>query len=428
MLKHMIGVAVVLAAAGAVLAYQEVSRGRQYRSLMVRGDEALNGDQTSAAIEAYSGAIALRPDSTLAYLRRGEAYRRRLADADLGLAARDFREAVQLDPSSPRPLEELGDVLYQLQRYDRAIDAYERSGHLDDRSARVSYKLALAHYRNGDASRALAAAGQAVRLDSGMTDAQYLRGLCLRDQGQRKEAVQALEKAVSLSPALVPAREELADLYRDLGRPADALQQLEVLASLDRDHVERHVAVSVAQAQAHHWDAAILALRIALERMPDDPVLHRTLGQVWLASARARDDREDLRKAREALEQPASSPGATSDVLTLWGETALDGGDVEEAVHALQEAATRFPVTPRALKLYATVSERLNHLDLARRALVEYGALVGEDADFVGLAIQIATLSLRLNDRVTAVQWISRGLKLDAQNDELLSLRTRAQQ
>src|SRR5262249_35477921 len=159
-------------------------------------DEALRDDQTFAAIEAYSGALALRPDSTLAYLRRGETYRRRADRGDLEAAAHDFRKAADLDPSATRPLEELGDVSYQLQRYDRAVDAYGRAARLDDRSARFAYKLALASYRNGAVDAALASADQAVRFDENMADAYYLRGVCLRDRHRTLEALKAFEKAV----------------------------------------------------------------------------------------------------------------------------------------------------------------------------------------------------------------------------------------
>ena len=70
---------------------------------------------------------------------------------------------------------------------------------------------------------------------------------------------------------MIPAREELADLYGALGRRADELEQLQVLAGLDRDRVERQVAVGLAHARAGHWDLAVLTLGSALERHPDQP-------------------------------------------------------------------------------------------------------------------------------------------------------------
>src|ERR1043166_1522783 len=109
-MKRFLALVVVLgvSAVGAASIYQAVARQRDYRSLLTRGDAALHDDQTFEAIEAYSGAIALRPDSMLAYLRRGETYQRRGDRGDLDQAARDFRMATQLDPAAPRPYEELG--------------------------------------------------------------------------------------------------------------------------------------------------------------------------------------------------------------------------------------------------------------------------------------------------------------------------------
>ena len=45
---------------GSAVVYQAATRERDYRVLIARGDTALRGDEASSAIEAYSGAIALR--------------------------------------------------------------------------------------------------------------------------------------------------------------------------------------------------------------------------------------------------------------------------------------------------------------------------------------------------------------------------------
>src|SRR3954470_6469262 len=130
-------------ALGGVFACQAAARQHDYAALLTRGDAALRDDQTFGAIEAYSGAIALRPDSMLAYLRRGQTYQRR---GDLEAAARDFRAAATLDPTVTRRLDELGGVLYRLQRFPRSSETYESCLKLDDRSAIVSFKLALSRY------------------------------------------------------------------------------------------------------------------------------------------------------------------------------------------------------------------------------------------------------------------------------------------
>ena len=145
-MKRVLLVMAILAitAVGAAVAYQAAAREREYRELMAQGDSALAADAL-AAIEDYSGALVLRPDSMLAHLKRGETYRQR---GDLDNAARDFREASALDPTATRPLEQLGDTLYQQQRYKAAIDAYEARLRLDDRSGAIRYRIGLTHYRD----------------------------------------------------------------------------------------------------------------------------------------------------------------------------------------------------------------------------------------------------------------------------------------
>jgi tetratricopeptide (TPR) repeat protein len=403
-------VALVATAIGAALAYQAVARERDYRTLLARGDSALREDQTFTAIEAYSGAVALRPDAMLGYLRRGEAYRRRgdAARGDLEAAARDLRAASALDPNATRPLEQLGDVLYELQRYERAVATYEGALKLDDRSARVAYKLALARYRDANLEGAVAAINQALRLDEKLPDAFYLLGICLRDLHRLPEAQHAFERAVSLAAGMIPAREELADMYGALGRRADQLEQLQLLAGLDRDHVERQVTLGLAQARAGQADLAVLTLGNALERTPNQPLIYGALGRVWLERAMAKNDRVDLSKALEALERVASMPGATSEWLTLYGRALLQDGEPDVAERVLQQASTRFPVEPTAFAVYAQAAERQHHLDAARQALIDYVNLIGDDRDFVSRATHIAALSLRLDEAETAVEWLLR--------------------
>jgi tetratricopeptide (TPR) repeat protein len=190
--------ALALTAAGAAMAYQSVARQRDYRALLARGDAALREDQMFSAIEAYSGAIALRPDSMLAHLRLGETYQRR---GDIEEAAREFRRAAGLDPAATRPLEELGDAEYQRQRYGLAIEAYQRSVQRDDRSfAFSSIQVALAHAGRPDRRRTRVAwSGRPPRRPDGrrLLPAGHLSS----EKRQMPAAVKALETAVSLSPA-----------------------------------------------------------------------------------------------------------------------------------------------------------------------------------------------------------------------------------
>jgi tetratricopeptide (TPR) repeat protein len=408
-MKRAVALIVLLAAAavGGALAYRAAARERDYRLQLGRGDAALRDGKTFEALEAYTGAIALRPDSMLAYLRRGETYLQR---PDLDAAAHDFAMAAAIDPSATRPLEDLGDVQYRRQRFEQAAGDYESRLRLDDRSADVTYRLALARYRGGNLDAALTALAQSLKLNDQFADAYYLRGMCLRDQRRLREALDAFEHAVALAPAAILPREELADVYGALDRRAEEIAQLQVLAALDRDHVERQVALGRAHARAGHWDLAVVTLTGALEQAPNEPMIYGALGQVWLDRPRDRSDRVYLSKAREALARVASSPTATSDIIALYGRALLEDGDVDGAERTLQDAVARYPVDDSALLEYAAVAERQNHVEAARRALISYNALVSGGPDFPDRAARIAALSLRVNDAATAVAWLQRAV------------------
>jgi tetratricopeptide (TPR) repeat protein len=427
--------ALLMVAAFVAMTWRVASLHEQdYRAFMARGDEALAAGQIFGAIEAYSGAIALRPDSMLAHLRRGETYQRR---GDLDAAARDFQSASSLDSSATRPLEELGDVRYAQARFARAAELYEQYLRLDDGAARVAYKLALSRYRGGNLSGALAAVDATLRNDDRMAIAHYLQGLCRRDQGRLNEAQRSFDHAVALAPGFIAAREELADVHRLLGHHREEVEQLQVLAALDRGRIERHVAVGLAHAR---WstdpretvskreaqaDLAVLTLGSALERAPDQPLIYSTLGRIWLDISAARDDRVAFNKALEALERVGASASATSESLTLYGRALLQAGRAEDAERALQQATERYPADPSAFLLYATAAQQQNRPAAARDALISYGALTDDDRGFADRASRIAALSLRLKDDVTAAAWVRRGLEREPNHPALLVLQGR---
>jgi len=358
--------------------WMEVRKEREFRRLISVGDAALDANRTSDAIEAFSGALAFKPDSMLAHLQRAETYRRR-GDRDLAAALRDARAANTLDPTAPQPIELLGDIHTAMARYDQAVDYYNRYLQLDDRSTRALYKLSLAYVRHGRAREAIDPLRRALSLDGRLAEAQYLLGFALRTTGQTDEALRALKSAVALNGAFVAAREELADLYLARGRSRDAaagIEQLEAIAALEPSAAGRLVDVALALARSGQRDAALVTLRRAADRHPDSPVILAALGRVWLETARAEEDWLALEKATAILQRLARRPDATSEVLALLGEAMLLTGNVADAERTLQQAVTRQPVAAVAYRHLAEAARRRGHAAIARDARARYQRLV----------------------------------------------------
>ena len=417
MKRAFLAVLTVFVCAAAVYGYTAARRERTFRLLIERGDAALAKDDTFAAIESFSIAIALKDDSMLGYLKRGEAYRRRQQldsggkdsrqlpkfDPAADAAMRDLRRAAELDPVAPRPRELLGDINYSLLRYDRAVEQYQRYIELDDRSPRVLYKLALAQYSAGRPRPAVSALQKAVGIDDRFSEAYYLLGLCFRDLQKRSESLRALQTSVRLAPAMIHAREELADLYGRLGRLDDRIGQLEALLGLDPGP-SRQVALGLAYARAAQFDRAITTLGHAAERYPDHSYTYVALGRVWLEKAQPRPDRVDLSKALGALQEAVGTDNS-SEALMLFGRALLLSQNVALAETVLQQASDKLPADPQAFYYLADAAERRGHYAVARRALLDYLALQGEERDprrRGAMAVRIADLSMKTGDAVGA--------------------------
>jgi tetratricopeptide (TPR) repeat protein len=365
-------VGVVTLIAAALLTWFEVRQQREFRRLIAVGDAALAQERTSEAIEAFSGAVALKRDSMLAYLKRGDTYRHR---GEFDAALRDLRRAAALDPSAPRPAELLGDVNLATGRYPQAAVQYRRYLSLDDGAPRVLYRLALAYYRDGQAAAAQDALEKALAIDSRLVEAHYLLGVSLRDLGHYDEAADALHEAVELMPGFAPAREALAQLAVTTGRWRDGLEQLEALAALEPARPERLVNVGLAYARAGRLDAAVVTLGRAAERHPRSPVVYGALGRVWLAAAEDRQDRRALARALEAFRIAAAAPNASSDSLALYGHALLVARQARAAERVLQQAVLRRPVDPAAFRYLSEAAQRIGHSAASRQAMRQYAAL-----------------------------------------------------
>jgi tetratricopeptide (TPR) repeat protein len=364
-----IAVAVTALVAGAALALVEVRQEREFRRLIAGGDADLAAGRTSEAIEKFSGAVALKNDAMVAYLKRGETYLHR---GELPAAIRDVRVAVRLDPTAPRPLERLGDAHLAQQEPLAAAAQYQQSLNLEDRAPRVLYKLGVAYYHAADYAKSVDALRRSLALNGAPVEPHYQLGVTLRAQKEFEEALRSLGHAIDIAPTFAPAREELASLLWDIGRRRDSLEQLEALAALEPARPERLVSVGLAYARLGRPEAAIVTLGRAAERYPANTKVRTAMARVWLGMAESGEDGMALGNALDALERVATLPDASSETLTLYGRALLLSRNAIAAERVLQQAVTRLPIDPLAFRYLADAAGRLGHAAAAKDAEAQY--------------------------------------------------------
>ncbi len=424
--KTMALVGIVALAAIGALFVQRLNQEEHYKRLLADGEAALAAGQTYVAIEAFSGALALRPASMVAFYRRGEAY---AAEGQDERAILDLQEARRLAPDAPEPLQALGRL------YDREGDPAEAADwfaqaadRLKDADPALLYTLALARYRAGSPASARDPLRRALARNDSMAEAHYLLGLVYRDAQQPDEAMASLERAVRLAPSLLAAREELADIYRERGRLADEARELGALASLDQQ-LDRQIALALAHMRAGRYGDALDALSRPDAAAASDSRVALTLGRIYLARAERTGDRASVLLAQSSLERALGGTARRSEGLALFGRALYLAGNYAGAERLLRDAIATTPIDTEAFAFLADAAERVSHPDIARDALLGLDALEGDTVSAEvrsARARRIGGLAVAAGDGATGVEYLTLAVKAGHTDASTLGLLARA--
>lgn len=426
MRKTLALVAVVALAATGALFIQRLNQAEHYRRLLAEGEVALSRGQTYVAIEAFSGALALRPASMVAFYRRGEAY---AAEAQDERAILDLQAARRLAPDAPEPLEALGRLFDRQGNPAEAAEWFAQAAdRLKDADPELLYTLALARYRAGSPATARDPLRRALARDDSMAEAHYLLGLVYRDAQQPDEAMASLERAVRLAPSLLAAREELADLYRERGQLADEARELGALASLDQQ-LNRQIALALAHMRAGRYTEALDAIKRPDASAANDSRVALTTGRIYLARAERTGDRASVTLAQASLERALGGTARRSEGLALFGRALFLAGNYAGAERVLHEATATTPIDAEAFAFLADAAERVAHPDVARDALLGLDALEGDTVSAevrAARARRIGSLAVAAGDGDTGVEYLTLAIKAGLTDASTLGLLARA--
>lgn len=147
-------------------------------------------------------------------------HRRGCSDAALRLIS----QAIEAMPGEPAPWNNLGNVLVEMQRFDEAVEAYERCMSLAPSFIDALNNLATIHRKRGLHARSEALCRQVVALQPELAQGWYNLSLTLLEQGHIEEGLQANSRATVLWPRHLQARNAVPRALVHLGRLDEAAQ------------------------------------------------------------------------------------------------------------------------------------------------------------------------------------------------------------
>ena len=206
-------------------------------------------------------------------------------------ALASYDRAIALNPGYTEAYYNRGNALLGLQRPAEALASY-------DRAIALNPGYAQAHNNRGNALRdlkrpaeALASYNQAIALNDGFAEAYGNRGNALLDLKQTAEALACYDRAIALSPGYVVAYYNRSNALLDLKRPAEALTSADQAIALNPGFAEAHNNRGLAMFGLKRYAEALACYDRAIALNPDYYQAHINRGNALL----------DLKRPAEAL-------------------------------------------------------------------------------------------------------------------------------
>jgi len=314
--------------------------------------------------------------------RQFESGQNAFLESDFARAEEIARQLVTSNPGAKQAWFLLGLALANLERYDEAIDALDKSAALYAKNAEplVIKGSILLHLRRPEEARV--AFRQAVERDPSNWRACETLGMLQMEDGALDEATLNFERAAAAAPPdRMETRLRLADAYARSDRLADAIGVLERYLATNPTQNRVRLALARLQTAAGDTDAAADSLAAAALREPERVDLTLGAAQAELAAGRLDAATDRLLSARDAM---AMTPTALREAGTLLGVARA----YDEAVVTFRmglEAAPQDTALRRGLR---TALLRQEKLDEARAVAEDLADDPGaEPADLLWLGI-----------------------------------------
>lgn len=348
--------------------------------------DALTWKQATEAVRYYQAALAIRPESVVAYNNLGRALamggkpeealeplRRALqidplfayAHSNLGNslslldrkeeALEASREAVRLEPDAASTHSNLGHALTAFGRWDEAIEEFTLAVEIAPKHANSHNSLCRALMLTGRLDEAVAHGELSVELEPQNAMFHNNLGLALHARGQFDEAIERYRKAIELAPGRMEARTNLSNVLREQGRFEEAIEVGKETLRLDPDNGTGHANLGMVLAQEGRFVEANAHLERALEIAPDNAKFHNNLAIALQSAGRVDDAIGHYRRALEIAPAMIRAHAALGSALALVGRW-------EEAKAESQRFLESLPPGDPNRKFSEEISERCERM------------------------------------------------------------------
>jgi tetratricopeptide (TPR) repeat protein len=264
----------------------------------------------------------------------------------------------------------LGVLQAQAKRFARAATSFEQAAALDPSIPRVQFSLGVAYFNAGEHAKAVPALERAVAAEPQDRDTRRMLAMASFNAGQFARAAELLaDDPQRASDPSLDYTYGTALVRSDRG--AEAERVFSKLLAAHGDAPELHVVLGQAHAQQGDFDAAIKALRHALELKKDVPEANATLGLIYLKQGKLAEAAHALRAELASHAGDQASRYTLATVLDLDGQQDAAIGELRTLLRTTPDHANARYLLGKILLARGDAETALSHLEIAVRLAPE---------------------------------------------------------
>lgn len=264
-----------------------------------------------------------------------------------------------------------GNRLFNIERFEDALKAYERAIQLDPSFAEAQEAKGSALYYLDRLAEAMVAYELTMQIDPGYAPVYSGKANVLYNLRRYNEALQFYNKAIELDPTLVEAYTGKADALYYMKRYEDALAAYQQAAKLDPYSVAAYDGQSWSLRQLKRYDEALVASEKAIERSPNNASAYNGKARALFRLKRYEDA---LRVFNQALQCNESQ----AEIHDFKGDTLYHMHHYDEALVSYERA---LELNPHLASAYEGRADVHSHFGRLAEALANYDQAIQRQPD-----------------------------------------------
>lgn len=368
------------------------------------------------AIAILKKTVAAYPESVEAHLDLGAANANEQTPDGYRVAAKEFQEALRLDPRSSRAQLSLGRALLSLQRYGEAITVLKAYIRREPSRYEGYYYLGQAYRKQGEYQQAAPALQRAASLAPSNFHVRFNYGLVLVRVGRVSAAKQEFQAAERIKPGDPEAHYQLALLLKKEKRTSPSQKELQAFQALQHQKDQQEAAGDLNNkankllAEGKYQEAAAI-YRQVLKMNPDNAKWHYNFS---LALAGLGERNTEEHELETVVRLDPSMDRAQNELGLLY----MGDGRLAAAEHKFKSAIS---INPQDAEAQNNLGVLFSREGKDRQAGTLFRDAVRSDPHYIKAYVNLGLVLARQGNYYIAEQQFETALQIDSNDTGALT-------